>query len=99
MAKSDDLKIKSLIHKLGLKYQMTDKEITNIVESPHLFTKNKMLELELFDKELTEKEFDNIKTNFGYKGLGLLYIDYKMLFKRYKQKENINNINNKRWKN
>lgn len=98
MEKSDKLKIKNLIHSLGLKYGLSDKEITNIVNSPHLFTKEKMLELEL-DPNLTEEEFNDIKTNFGYKGLGLLYIDYKMFNKRMKQRENINNINNKRWKN
>lgn len=97
MAKSDDLKIKNLIHTLGLKYGLSDKEIEAIVNSPHLFTKEKMIELEL-EPGMSEEEFANVKTNFGYKGLGLLYIDYKIYKKRIKQKENINNINNKRWK-
>jgi hypothetical protein len=97
MAKSDDLKIKNLIHTLGLKYNMSDKEIKAIVDSPHLFTKEKMIELDL-KPGMTKEEFQDFKTNFGYKGLGLLYIDYKIYKKRIVQKENINNINNKRWK-
>lgn len=98
MKKSDELKIKKLIHKLGLKYGIKDKDIINIVKSPHLFTKEVMSKIEL-QPGLTEEEFNNIKTNFGYKGLGLLYIDYKMYKKRVKQRDNINDINNKRWKN
>ena len=97
MAKSDDIKIKKLIHKLGLKYNINDKIIEKIVKSPHLFTKEKMFELNL-KPGMTEGEFNNVKKNFGYKGLGLLYIDYKMYKKRVIQKENINNINNRRWK-
>jgi len=35
MSNIDGLKVKTLIHKLGLKYQLKDSDIKELVESPY----------------------------------------------------------------
>lgn len=65
--KADELKIKQLIHKIGLKNNLTDKQVEEIINSQYEFIKEKITELDI--------EEDNIKSNFLIKYLGKLYID------------------------
>ena len=89
--------LKSLIHKLGLKYKLSDEIIKHIIESPYEFTFEKLSSLDL--KEIdSEEKLINTKTNFSYKALGKLYISYPVLKKRNKQIEHITDLNNKKWK-
>ena len=52
MSKSDEEKIKQLIHRIGLKYNLRDDDVRKIFESQFRFTYDTIRELEL--KNLTE---------------------------------------------
>lgn len=73
MNKSEDFKVNQLIHKIGLKYNLRDIEVKEIVESQFRFTYEIIKGLNL--KNLTELELKELKTNFIYKYLGKLYIN------------------------
>jgi len=96
MTKIDEIKINKIIHRLGLKYNLSDSIIKELVESPGEFTFNTFKELDLSEIS-TEEELGKLKTNFLYKGFGRLYISFPLINRRNKQKENIINLNkNKR---
>lgn len=90
-------KVKKLIHSIGLKHNLSDEVIKKIVNSPYLFAFQKIKELELDDIK-TEEELDNIKTNFYFKNLCKLYLPFDRLDRNHKQRDNLKNINNKKWK-
>lgn len=95
MDKTDIIKIKRLIKKLSNKYELSVEDVRKIVESPYHFTHKQLLSYNI--KELKEKDFENLKKVFLYKGLGKLYISEKLVSKREKLRENINKVNNKKW--
>ena len=97
MSKIDEKKLKLLIHKIGLKYNLSDSIIKNIVESPYEFTYNTIKDLKLTGDE-TKEEFEELKTHFLYKGFGKLYIDYNLFERKQKQSKNITKINKNKWK-
>lgn len=72
MNKSDEQKVNDLIHCIGLKNNLRDSEVKEIIESQFRFTYETIRNL-----DLTEKQIEEIKTNFIYKYLGKLYIDNK----------------------
>ena len=76
--KSDDKKIKDLIHSIGLKHNLQDEIIKKIIESPYLFTLEKLKELDL-TPDVTEEEFNTLPTVFMYRCFGKLLVDYKLL--------------------
>lgn len=94
----DKQKLAALIHKIGLKYNLPDEVIKELVNSPYLFTYGKVKELDL-SKVASEEELEEIKTNFYYKGLGRLHVPFNRVSRRNKQRESATNINKKRWKN
>tara|TARA_R110000822_G_scaffold302649_1_gene426917 strand:- start:9468 stop:9770 length:303 start_codon:yes stop_codon:yes gene_type:complete len=96
--KIDAKKLAALIHRIGLKYNLTDEMINNLVNSPYLFAYEKIKELDL-SEVTTEEELDEFKTNFYFKGLGKLHIPFRRVNRRNKQRESAQNINKKRWKN
>lgn len=98
MDKNDIKKLKDLIHRIGLKYQLSDSIIAELVKTPHLFTYEKIKELKL-EEVTTEEELDELKTNFYYKGLGKLHIPFSRVDRRNKQQSSIKNLNKRRWKN
>ena len=65
--KASELKIKQLIHKIGLNNHLTDKQVEDIINSQYEFIKTKIIELDI--------EEDEPKSNFLLKYLGKLYID------------------------
>lgn len=73
-------KVDKLIHSIGLKYFLSDKDIKEIVESPFIFTKEKMKQIDL-TKIKSQEDVDKIKGTFLYKGLGRLYLSPKMIKK------------------
>jgi hypothetical protein len=98
MTKDEHKKIKALIHKLGLKYNLSDDVVKRIVESPYEFAHSILKEAKL-DGIQSEDELGEHKTNFNFKALGKLYVNYPSLERREKQKEFINILNkSKRWK-
>jgi hypothetical protein len=90
--------VKDLIHSLGLKYQLSDDIIREMVESPYLFSAEIMRTLDC-SEITTEEQLEQIKTNFYYKGLGKLHIPFNRIETRIKQKSRIQELNKRRWKN
>ena len=87
MDKIDKAKLKKLIHRIGLKYNLRDSEIKELVESPYEFTKEAFIKLN-FDDIKTEEELKELKTTFLYKSFGKLYISFALINRRNKQKQN-----------
>lgn len=81
MKKSDDEKIKQILHKVGLNNNLRDDDVRKIFESQFKFTYDTIRELEL--KEITEEELDNLKTNFQYKYIGKLFINKEILKRKW----------------
>tara|TARA_R110000772_G_scaffold54130_2_gene123602 strand:+ start:5115 stop:5408 length:294 start_codon:yes stop_codon:yes gene_type:complete len=94
---SNKKKLKALIHSIGLKYNLADDVIKDLVNSPYLFTYETIKELDLSEVS-TEEELEGAKTNFYYKGLGKLHIPFRRVDRRNKQKSSMNNLNKRRWK-
>lgn len=97
MNKIEKKKIDLLIHSIGLKYNMSDQEIKEIVESPYEFTHEQIKDLDL-SEVTTEEELAEKKTTFLFKALGRIYINFPYLSRRNKQKESGINITKNRWK-
>lgn len=97
MSKIDEDKVNKLIHSMALKYNMSDKDMKNLVSSPYEFTKLKMKELKLEDIT-TKEELENTKTNFLYKSFFRLVVDWVTVNGKLKAKENINKVNINKWK-
>lgn len=74
MTKADEIKVNRLIHSIGLKYNLTDSEVKEIVESQFKFAYEEIRKLD-FENE----DIENLKTNFLFKYLGKLYIDKKTI--------------------
>lgn len=92
MSKLDKIKTDKLIHKLGLKYNLTDETIKKLVESPYEFTAEKLQEIH-FDEIETQEQLDEMKTTFMYKSFGRLYISFPMIKRRIDRKKNKLNLN------
>jgi hypothetical protein len=85
MKKSDDEKIKQILHRVGLNNNLRDDDVRKIFESQFKFTYDTIRELEL--KEITEEQLDNLKTNFQYKYIGKLFINKETLKKKWKRQQ------------
>lgn len=94
MTKADRKKINDLIHKLAIRYNMSDEDMKRLVESPYEFAHSKIKELNLEDIE-TEEDFNKKKTNFIMPSFLRLVIDYKSLEARRNRRKNIKKINKK----
>jgi len=86
MSKVDDDRIKILIHSIGLKHNLQDEVINKIVNSPYKFTREKISELEISD-DMSEEEYNKLKTNFMYLYIGKLHTTFEMCTKFYKLKK------------
>jgi len=75
MSKIDDKKVKALIHRLGLKYKLSDDKIKEIVESQFLFTYDTMKEID-FDKIETEEDLEKTFKLIEEINPLILYIHY-----------------------
>jgi hypothetical protein len=98
MTKDEHKKIRALIHRIGLKYNLPDDVVKRIVESPYEFAYITLRQVKL-DGIQSEEELKKHKTNFNFKALGKLYVNYPSLERREKQKKFINILNKKnKWK-
>ena len=70
MNKSDEKKVNDLIHSIGLKNNLRDSEVREIVESQFRFTQETIRGL-----KLTEENINDVKTNFIFKYLGKIFIN------------------------
>ena len=86
---SNEDKIKILIHRLGLQYNLKDDEIRKIVNSPYKFTRETISKLDI-NPDTTEEEFNKLKTNFIYVSIGKIYTSFE-IFNKFK------NLKQKRW--
>lgn len=86
-------KLKPILSKLAHEYNLTEKQISKIVNSPYLFTKRTVDELDLDSK--TESEFETLKTNFIYKYIGKLYTSHKVVSYGKKKINILNKLKNK----
>jgi hypothetical protein len=82
MKRSDDEKIKQILHRVGLNNNLRDDDVRKIFESQFKFTYDTIRELEL--KEITGEQLDDLKTNFQYKYIGKLFINKEILKKKWK---------------
>ena len=82
MDQLDDIKIKMLIHKIGLNHNLQDAIINKIVNSPYKFTRETITNLNV-EGITTEEEFNKLKTNFMYTYIGKLYTNFS-IFNKYK---------------
>ena len=89
MDKINQKKVDALIHKLGLKYKLSDSVIKELVESPYEFSALIIKKLTLDELE-DYKEIENIKTNFMYSGFAKLFINPLALKKRLIKKIDLN---------
>ena len=82
MIKSNKDKIK--IAELAKKYNLTEAEVEAIILSPFAFIREKTKNLDLA-KDLTQREFESLKTNFNIPCIGKLHASY-FLYKNAKNK-------------
>jgi len=95
MSKIENIKIKKLIHTIGLKYNLSDSIIKEMVESPYKFIEEIYKKLDLNDIR-DEEELKKLKNVFMIRGIGKLFVSYPLIKRRNKQRENIINLNNKK---
>jgi hypothetical protein len=88
--------IDTLYHKLGLRYNLSDSVIKDIITSQYEFIKEKMVSINFKDIE-NEEDFDKLKTNFLLKYLGKLYTNHKLFKRVQKQIKLVKKTNKKRW--
>lgn len=81
---NDDKTIKSLIHKIGLKYNLQDHIVNKIINSPYKFTRETITNLNI-NPDITEEEFNELKTNFIYLYIGKLHTNYRVVNKQKNQ--------------
>lgn len=86
--KVESEKVRRLIHKIGLEFNLQDDVIRKIVNSPYKFTRETISNLDV-KENMTEEEFDKLKTNFIYMHIGKLYTNYSVYKKIMKQKDNL----------
>jgi hypothetical protein len=97
MDKADRIKLKQLISTIAKKHGLSAEIVENIVNSPYLFTYEKLKDMD-FSKVESEEDANKLKTNFNYKGIGKLYFNYRTFEVNKQRKEEYLKINNKRWK-
>ena len=88
--KIDDSKVKALVHRIGLKYNLQDDVINTIIHSQYRFIRETIHDLKMKDTE-TKEDFDKLKTNFILPYIGKLHISYYM-FKGIKERISKMNI-------
>lgn len=84
MDKVNKIKIDRLIHTLGLKYNLSDETIRNMVNSQFEFTAEKLNEVKLEEDSDTE----NIKSTFLYRSFGKLYLNKTTLINYLNKRKN-----------
>lgn len=93
MNKVDNDKVKSLIHKIGLKHNLQDSVINKIVNSPYRFTREVIVNMNL-ESINNEEDFNKLKTNFMFMYIGKLYTTYNIYKKLLNQKSKLKEYHN-----
>lgn len=92
MDKADKIKVKNLMARIAQKHKLPLSVIENIINAPYNFTYEQLKDYNLDEVE-SEEEANALKTNFNYKGLGKLYLNYPSLLARKKRKDNASKLN------
>jgi len=94
----DSAKIKALIHSIGLKYNLQDKVVNTIVNSPYRFARETIKDLDFTNIE-TEEDIEKMETNFIFKYLFKYYTNFRIYNNKIKQKERLTEYNlESKWK-
>lgn len=93
MNKVDNDKVKSLMHKIGLKHNLQDSVINKIVNSPYRFTREVIVNMGL-ESINNEEDFNKLKTNFMFMYIGKLYTTYNIYKKLLNQKSKLKEYHN-----
>lgn len=97
MSDISDLKVRKLKQQIGSKYNLSEKEVTKIVDSQFEFAYNKIIKLRP-NKFITEEDFKNAKCNFIFSSLMSFVIDPRRVIAIRNRVKNINRVNNERRK-
>lgn len=74
-------KLVKKIKEIAKRKNMPESVVQAIFESQFKFTRETIKELELIDEDLSEEEFNKLKTNFNWKHLGKLHTSYRAVQK------------------
>lgn len=72
-----DKVIKQILKEIAAEFNLTQREVQEIYESQWDFVHEKIEDIDFND--VTEEEFDELKTNFNIPGLGKFYTTYYKL--------------------
>lgn len=73
MSKSADTVVSTIIHSIGLKNNLVDSRVKEIVEAQFRFAYEKMRKLDLTGVD--QEEIEQMKTNIYFKYIGKLYVE------------------------
>lgn len=79
MTRYESKKVNDLIHSIGLKYNLTDKEAKEVIESQFKFIRETMDKLDIDSKSLEELDFNKIKTNYMVRHIGKIHATEKRI--------------------
>ncbi|HEX8586073.1 MAG TPA: hypothetical protein VF680_16890 [Allosphingosinicella sp.] len=91
MKKIDEMKVKRIIHTVGLNNNLTDEQVREIVESQSRLAYDIIKDID-FDN-VTSEEIDEMKTNFYFKYIGKIYANSDNLEKLRRKQEYLNKLN------
>lgn len=90
-------KVKALIHRIGLRHNLSDDVVKDIIGAPYEFAEKEIRKLKLMDIT-SEEELEKTKTNFLFKHIGRIYVLYSSIQSKRNRIKNMNKVNKERWK-
>lgn len=84
--------INSIIHSIGLKNNLTDDAVKDIINSQYKFIYETIKAMNF--EEMTEEEIENNKTSFLLKYIGKIYTDKDIIRKIHNRKSFLNKLKN-----
>lgn len=70
-----DTEQKKIVKKLMEKYNLTESQVSEIIESPFIFIRKEITEIDFTEID-TKEEFNRIAKNFNIPAIGKLYASY-----------------------
>lgn len=93
MSKNDDLIVSSIIHSIGLKNNMVDSVVREIVEAQFRLAYQEIRKIDLSSTQ--EETINELKTNFYFKYLGKLHVEADKVALRNNKQLNKKNEENR----
>lgn len=88
------MKYPDIVHELSKEMSLKEEVIDTIYKSFYSFIRESITNLPL-KEELSEEEFNNLKTNFNIPAIGKLHCTYERYLKMKKQKEYLDKLKDK----